>query len=350
MLTALIVIIGLAILILGHEAGHFFVAKLFGMKIDEFGFGFPPRIFARRKGETEYSFNWLPFGGFVKISGENDRMFGDMARLEALPVNEKKRMFFFQAPWRRAVVIVAGVAVNFLIGWLLISGTYMVGTAPALLISGVQPGSPAERAGIMPGDTVQNYVQAEPFTQFVSGHRGEPIEIELIRGSEKLTIVATPRTTTQPNQGALGVLLTEDPGIPRLSLWGALQAGWREAVLICELVLYSFGQLVKNLVLQGSLLEGVVGPVGLFGGAAGAREIGLIYLIKLIALISLNLAVINLLPFPALDGGRFLFILIEKTKGSPVPRTIEAWVNAAGFAFLILLMVLLTARDISGWF
>src|SRR5581483_133576 len=150
MLIFLIVIIGLSLLILGHEAGHFLVAKLFGLKIDEFGFGFPPRIKAWKKGETEYSINWLPFGGFVRISGERgefamqDELAGDKAELKnsseqaksSAAAPDESRLLYAQPAWKKSLIMLAGVIVNFIIGWILVSVVLMVGTPNALVIAG----------------------------------------------------------------------------------------------------------------------------------------------------------------------------------------------------------------------
>ncbi len=356
MLIILFVIIGLSLLILGHEAGHFLVAKLFKLKIDEFGFGFPPRIFAWRPfdkaqgkpKETEYSLNWLPFGGFVKIAGENDQIGGD-AELSRAYASEKKRLFAFQPAWKRTLIILAGVAVNFFIGWILISSVLMVGTPQTLVISGIQPNSPAATVGLLEGDVIRGFIKSADFIQFVNVHRGEQITVTVDRGGKELTVTATPRIKTGADEGALGVLLAEG-GVLKEGVIAALYDGLKESLAIAWAVLGTFYLLVKNLFVHGSLLAGVVGPIGIVSVAAEAGKIGFMYLIQLLGLISLNLAVINLIPFPALDGGRFLFILIEKIKGSPIPRKAESWMNGMGFAFLIFLIVIITVRDVRMWF
>lgn len=345
MLTIILVIIGLSILIFGHEAGHFFVAKLFKLKIDEFGFGFPPRIFAKKKGETEYSLNWLPFGGFVKIAGENDRISSENEKLESLTPEEKKRIFLFQPAWKRALIILAGVTINFVIGWLLISIVFMVGTPKELVVSGVQEASPAAIAGIKTGDVVKNYLESAPFVDFISANKGKEISVQIKRGGENLEFKVTPRITKDPNVGALGVELTE-AGFGSSGFFKSFYDGLITSAQLVWMTLKAFGLLVKNLVLTGKLLEGVVGPVGVFGVAQTAGRLGIIYIVNLIALISINLAVLNLLPFPALDGGRFFLILIEKIKGSPIPVKVEGIINGVGFALLILLMVVVTIRDV----
>ncbi|MDO8574512.1 MAG: M50 family metallopeptidase [bacterium] len=351
MLIVILVIIGLSVLILGHEAGHFFAAKAFGLKVEEFGFGFPPRIFAKKKGETEYSVNWLPFGGFVKIAGENDRISGENDKLESLSPEEKKRIFMFQTAWKKSVIILAGVATNFVIGWLLISGVFMAGVPTAVVITDVVSQTPAEKAGILPGDVVSGYLTTQEFIDFVNENRGQEIVLNIARGEENLTFNVTPRieTDTPSNEGALGIGLVE-AGFESHGFFNALWGGLKQTASIFWLTIVTFYQLVVGIFTSGELLAGVVGPVGIFGIAKQAGQIGLIYLVQLTALISINLAAINLIPFPALDGGRFALILVEKIKGSPVPLKAEQIINGVGFALLILLMVALTARDVVNLF
>ena len=362
-MTILIVIIGLSLLILGHEWGHFFAAKKFGLKIDEFGFGFPPRIFAwrpksklkkgdpasalatARRSETEYSFNWLPFGGFVKIVGENDRMVGDLSKLNDLTEPEKKRIFLFQPAWKRSVIILAGIFINFVIGWVLFSAVAMIGTPPALIISSIQEGSPAEMAGIKPNDVVKDYKDADLFISFVNENRGREISFLVLRGSEEVVIKATPRAKAVEGEGGLGVGLAPAGASPE-GFFGSMASGFEQTVYVTKGTFAGFYMMLKGLITTGKVPADISGPVGIFSVANEIGKIGYAYLINLIALISVNLAVLNLIPFPALDGGRFVMILAEKVKGSPVPVKIEGIINGVGFALLLLLMMVITARDV----
>ncbi|MBI3589359.1 MAG: RIP metalloprotease RseP [Candidatus Liptonbacteria bacterium] len=359
-MTIILVIIGLSVLILGHEWGHFFAAKKFGLKVDEFGFGFPPRIFAWRPktkgngtlradqgspGETEYSLNWLPFGGFVKIAGENDRIGGDLDKLRTLPPEEKKRIFLFQPAWKRSVIILAGIMVNFVIGWILFSVVFMLGTPKALIITQVQPGSPAETVGIKPNDIVKGYVDSETFVNFVNANRGKEIEVTVLRSGGELSLKVVPRVKVGPNEGALGVGLSS-AGEERQGFFQSIFYGLEQTGLVTWGTVQGFYLLFKDLVTTGKLAAEITGPVGIFTIANQVGKIGWAYLINLVALISVNLAVINLIPFPALDGGRFFLILIEKVKGSPVPIKLEAILNGVGFALLVALMLVITVRDV----
>jgi len=364
MLIVILAIIGLSLLILGHEAGHFFAAKLFGLKVDEFGFGFPPRMFAWRprktrgnrgepvrqaQGETEYSLNWLPFGGFVRIAGENDGMVAKMESEGAVGEADKKRLFYFQAAWKKFLIVAAGVATNFVIGWFLLSVILMVGTPKILVVGEVQKNSPAEQTGLLAGDIIKGFTDAKSFVDFTNLHRGQPTPFTVMRDGRDLSFTITPRVKTEPNEGAIGVLLAEG-GEPRQGFFASIWEGLKRALWICGLTITALYNLVKNLAFRGSLLEGVVGPVGIFSVAQEAGRVGIIYLVQLASLISLNLAVVNLIPFPALDGGRLLLVAIEKIKKSPIPWKAEAWVNAFGFALLIALMALLTVRDVGRFF
>ena len=206
MLIILLVLIGLSVLILAHEAAHFLFAKMFGLKVDEFGFGFPPRIGAKKIGDTEYSFNWLPFGGFVKIAGEN----GEFELLESesgkqsasadnvQQANDKgisqyrniaiSKFFFAQPAWKKSIILLGGVIMNFVLGWLLISAVLMVGTPKAVVITDVEPGSPAAVAGIQSGDAIQGYATAQSVIDFVNAHRGQPITLNFLRDAKDISV------------------------------------------------------------------------------------------------------------------------------------------------------------------
>ncbi|MEK7195534.1 MAG: M50 family metallopeptidase [Patescibacteria group bacterium] len=349
MLIVILVILSLSLLILGHEAGHFFVAKYFKLKIDEFGFGFPPRLWSRKKGEVEYSLNALPFGGFVKIAGENDRIGGEMEKLRSLPEKEKARIFLFQPAWRRALIVAAGVTVNFIIGWILVSLVLMIGTPGVVIVTDIEPDSPAAQAGVMPNDIFRDFSSSGEFLKFINANRGKPTDFKVLRNSKELDLTITPREENNASKGALGVYFTEG-GEEKLGFFSAIWNGLKRSALIFTLVFRVFYELVRGMVFEGRLLEGVVGPVGIFSVAQETSGISMIYFVYMLGVISLNLSAINLIPFPALDGGRIMMILVEKIKGSPLSIKAESLANGMGFVLLIVLMALITVRDVANLF
>ncbi len=322
-------IIFISILIIGHEFGHFFAAKAFKLRVEEFSLGFPPRIFSKKIGETKYSFNLLPFGGFVKIYGEE----GSAALLE-----EPERSFAHQPAWKRALIVLAGVIMNFLIGWLALSLVFSLGLPQRLLIEEVSPGSPAAEAGLRPGEEIEGFNSAQAFTGFVEANKGNPININ----GETIT----PRANPPAGEGALGLKITE-VGAPAENPLKSLGQGFIAALAIMGFIfkaiaLFFVGIFTGNFTVLGE----VAGPVGVFNLIGEAGKLGFVYLINFLGLISLNLAAINLIPFPALDGGRLLFVGLEKLAGRPINKRWESLVNAVGLALLFTLMLVITFRDI----
>lgn len=321
-------------LIFAHELGHFLVAKKMGLLVEEFGFGFPPRMFSWKRGETTYSVNWLPFGGFVRIYGE------DAADVKTdVPPG---RSFAAQRAWKRALIVVAGVVMNFMFGWFLLSLIFMIGTPKALFISQVLPDSPALSAGLKAQDQIQGFSTAKDFIDYINRNRGKEIVLAVRRGPETLEFKAVPRLK---EEAALGVALVES-GTERQAfvpaVWNSLKASVGAVVGIVAGFITLFGGLFTG----GHVAADVVGPVGVFGVASQAGQLGILYVVQLVALISLNLTVLNIFPFPALDGGRLLFIILEKIKGSPLNPKFERAANAAGFALLLALMIAVTVRDV----
>ncbi len=336
-MSILIFIIGLSFLIFVHELGHFLAAKRFGLLVEEFGFGFPPRLFGKKIGETVYSLNLLPFGGFVKIHGERRE-----AEHDAVP---PARSFWNLPVWKRSFAIGAGVAMNFFIGWLVISSVYMIGAPQGIVITEVAPGSPAAEAGLLQGDKILGFKDTAEFIESVKSKAGAEARFSVERAGTEQAISATPRENPPPGEGALGIALT-DIGFPRLSVFRSFIEGFKEALNILWAVILAVVNLIRGLFTAAPVMDGFVGPVGVFKVADEAAGFGIAYLLRLIGLISLNLVVLNILPIPALDGGRLLFLAIEKIKGAPLSPKREAIANAIGFVLLFLLMIAVTVRDV----
>ncbi len=357
-MEVLIFIAVIVALIVVHEFGHFVVAKLSGMRVDEFGLGYPPRAAVIGTiGETAYTLNWLPFGGFVKIYGEDGGESGS-------------RAFSARPRVLQALVLVAGIAMNLLFAYVLITAALISGTPRALsasevahahnvslAVAEVLPGTPAARAGLLPGDSILSAKDAagewhatDPasFSAFIAASGGEKVALSVNRAGSNLSIPATPSNGVvpgDPTRYALGVEVATIGTVP-LSFGAAVTQGasltWGATVLTAEGLWHFF----YGIFTFRADLSQVAGPIGIAGAVGSASAQGLGDLLSLMAIISINLALINLIPIPALDGGRLLFVLIESVIRRPIKPNVARTVNAIGFVFLILLMVVVSAHDI----
>lgn len=360
-MSILLFFIILLVLVLAHEFGHFIVAKRSGIRVDEFGFGFPPKLFGIKKGETTYSFNLLPFGGFVKIFGENPDE-------ESMHGPDAARSMVRKPKYVQAAVLFAGVAFNFILAWLLISGGFVAGLptsgaadpslayreAPMLTITSVAEDAPAARAGLMTGDRIVaidsekgeiGHPDVAAFKTIVAENAGKNILVEYERGGSRGSLVLVPEEGLVDGHAGVGVSL-DVIGTVKLPIHKALAKGFVLTSKLTAETAVSLATLLRDAVLGHADLASVTGPVGLVGVVGDAYQFGFVHLLTLTALISINLAIINLFPFPALDGGRLLFLLIEKIKGSPIKPKVANILNAAGFFLLIALMLVVTYQDI----
>lgn len=370
-MTIITFLIVLGLLILSHELGHFLAAKRAGVRVDEFGLGFPPRLFGFRYGETVYSLNLIPFGGFVKIYGEEAPAAGarDLAGVAT------ERAMFAKSKLTQGSILAAGIVFNLLLAWLLLAvalTTTGLPTAvreapagyevrdPALTVVSVLPASPAARAGLKPGDVIVSLrsgadylAPAEPAAvqNFTANRADQEIVIGFKRpAGEVKTILeetaARPIVGLAPDRAALGLGL-EVVGTLKLPPGAALIAGGRLGLNLTAATARGLFNFFRELALgRKETLNQVAGPIGLVSLVGLASSLGFGYLLLFTAIISINLALLNLLPIPALDGGRLLFLLIESLKGSPIKPNLARLVNLLGFAFLIILMLLVTYNDL----
>lgn len=350
------IIILFALIIFFHELGHFIAAKWARTRVDEFGIGFPPRLFGKQFGETLYSVNLLPLGGFVKIFGEDDGNPND-------PCNFASKHIGI-----RALIIAAGVFMNIFFAFLLYTGGHMVGLPTTIesdelaarardvrvQIIEVAQDSPASIAGLRAGDAIVGMrageeiiaiVHTQDVREFVSRHTGEEVTLEIARGSERQDIAATPRSDPPAGQGAIGIAMVRT-GIISYPIWEAPLRGAETTVGTLGALAEGFKRMFSGLFASGRIAGDVSGPVGIARMAGEIGDLGLVYLIPFAAFLSLNIAILNVVPFPALDGGRLLFLLIEFVKRSPVDRRLEHVIHMIGFAILLLLMLAITFRDV----
>ena len=355
MLTILV----LSALVLLHELGHFLIAKLFGIHVLEFGIGLPPKALKLFKHkETEYTLNWLPIGGFVRLAGEES----DPTLWERINPLTHGHMFFAKPAWQRALVIVAGVAVNFLIGILMFSLVYMKLGIPQfsgeqVMISAVTKDSPAEISGIKVGEVVvrvgeTDIATADQFVSLVKDKKGQMISLYVakvdtngLKSDSSRVIEVIPRENPPEGEGALGVGVSTVPIITyekkvwyQAPFYGAVE-GMKEAIAWSREFLRIFSHPVE-------LVKNISGPVAVVKVGQQAASEGWVTMARFAGIISLNLAIFNLLPIPALDGGRLMMIVLEKIVGRKRVVKVERYVNGVGMILLIALLIGVTVKDL----
>lgn len=337
LLTIVAFLFVLSLLILAHEIGHFVAARRVGIRVVEFGIGWPPRLVSRRVGETLYSLNLLPLGGFV-------RMFGEFGGAEP-------GSFMSKRPAERAVVILAGVAMNILIAPVLFTIAFMLGQPEytgRIFVQEVVPETPAAAVGLRAGDrllTVNDVditAMAHVREQIGNAQAGTPLRLSIERENTQRTFNVTPEYNPEIERLAIGIVLQPEHTTTRYWPW---EAAWRGIARTGEMFsLIGFG--IASLI-QGTEEGDILGPVGIASVTGQVARSGLSSLLTFTGFLSINLAIINLLPFPGLDGARFVFTVVEMVRGRPIDPKREAAINFAGIVVLLMLIVLITYRDIA---
>ncbi len=371
LLTIILFFALLGVLIFVHELGHFLTAIRSGIRAEEFGFGFPPRMFGfakeKKSGKwrivpgsrnietdgTVYSVNWIPFGGFVRMKGEDENALDEPDSFASKPAGI------------RILVLSAGVIMNFVLAWALFSSLYATGVPQAVTeenradaretfiqLLGVASGSPAESMGLRPGDRIEavdwNAISSsEDLSERIGERDGRELGLTVWRGGVSETLYGTPRTDVPEGEGALGISFSE-VGIFSYSWYEAPFLGAKAVWYATGSILSAFGHILSGLFLgRGGAGADVTGPVGIVYLTKQMSELGFAYVLQFAAILSINLAIFNILPFPGLDGGRVLFVLIEKLKGSPVREVVEQRFHQIGFFLLLVLMLAVTLRDVA---
>ncbi len=367
-LTIVVFVAVLALLIFVHEIGHYTTAKIFKVKAEEFGFGLPPRLFGwtKKNGkrkffwgnkevekleseDTVWSINWLPLGGFVKIKGEDGE-------------NREADSFALQKAWKRTIILASGVFMNLVLAVVLLSAVLMIG-APQVIdnenqsaqdakiqILQVLPDSPAALAGLKTGDVILkvddfNPAETSQVADYVADKSDQTVNLTIDRYGEELSLSLIPKINADLGQAQMGVSLIK-AGIVSYPWYEAIWRGLKWTISMTGMILVAFYQVIKNLIVGLPAGIEVAGPIGIAAITGQAARMGLVYVMQFAAMLSINLAIINILPFPALDGGRILFIIIEKIRRRPVSQKIESIIHAVGFTVLIGLMLFVTGRDI----
>lgn len=353
-IVAFAVIFSLVIFV--HELGHWYFARRAGVRVEEFGFGLPPRIWGKQKGDTVYSINLIPFGGFVRLYGEADEL------------REDKKAFSGKKPWPKLTIVVGGVLMNLMLGWAVMMIGFWLTMPPLMtpaeqyvsdpnrihsqvLVAGVADNSPAAQSGLVAGDVIlsaegQAISLPSEFKSLVQAGGTKPLALMVQRKQQTLTISVTPTFNAQ-GQAEVGVLIDRNVKNVAYVWWQVPWLALQETGRVIWLVIVSIAGLIYRLVTTASLPVELSGPVGIAKITADIISLGWFKVMQFVIFLSLNLGVINLVPFPGLDGGRLVFILIEWIRrGKKIPGHIENTINTAGLLLLILFLMAVTYKDI----
>ena len=342
----------LFVLVIAHEWGHFFVARKFGVRVYEFGFGFPPKIAKMfHKNGTDYTLNWIPLGGFVRLKGEDGSEADDTDS------------FAHKKIWQRLMILLAGVVMNFALGYVIFLGLFLTGidmpvgqqdagaivSEKRLVVGGIMKGGPAEIAGLSAGDEIvkigsDDLPSAERVKNIVSGSFGKSVALDITRQGVVKNIVVTP-AEIQPGLTGIGINMV-DVATVRYPFTRAVVKAGAETKDVSLLIFRTLGTIFSKLIRHGELQEGVSGPVGIAVVTGKVAQSGFGPLLQLMAMLSINLGVLNVLPIPSLDGGRALFVVLEKIIRKKMRADIEQYAHLIGFVSLMLLVIIVTYRDI----
>ena len=356
-MTILVFFLILLVLVVIHEFGHFFAAKKMGVYVEEFAFGFPPKLIAKKIGETLYSFNLLPLGGFVKLYGEEYHE----EKIEKKDKIPSSRAFINKKPWQKTVIIVGGVLMNFILGWVIISYLFTTGipTPNGIAILQIQPNSPAEVQGLLKGDKLvslqHNNRTVKLNTTYdliraTKTYADKDVIITYERNGKQNTVTVKPRSKPPKNEGALGIVINQLVQEKKYPWYTAPFYGLVEAFNMTRQIAQELLRIPVQFITEQKSDVEFSGPVGIARVVGEARKIGFKAILELTALLSLNLAVINILPFPALDGGRLVFIFYELITGKRSNANLEKYMNLAGIIILLSLSAVITWIDIQRFF
>jgi len=345
-LAAFLSLVGLLVL---HELGHFVLAKKFGVKVEEFGLGYPPRIFGKKINETIYSLNLLPFGAFVRLYGDEKAVEGQSS-------------FNSQKIWKRALIVFGGALSFWVVAAVLFSVVMGLGAPkvvddmatglanPKVQIVNVLADSPAEKAGLKAGDAIsgiggQAISKVGEVQEITAARKGQEVILTIERGKDIFDVSLTPRVSLKAGEGPMGVSLVRT-ALQRYPWYRAPIEGLKFTGVLTWLVIDGWGRAIAAVFKGAPTGVALIGPVGVFSLLNQASQIGISYFLQFIGIIAVNMALINLAPIPAVDGGKLLFLAIEKIRRKPVNEKTENRITAVFFMLLLGLMILVTIKDI----
>ena len=355
-LTIIIAFVSLMGLIVLHELGHFLLAKKFGIKVEEFGIGYPPRLLGKKIGETIYSLNLLPFGAFVKIYGQEEKI-------------DDPRSFGSKPFYQKALVILGGVVVFWIVAAILLSIVMWIGVPsvigdneigvlrdPKVQVAAILSDSPAKEAGLKVGDSIINIRCQNIDTEInkvkevqdaIQSCKGEETIIAIQKGEDISEVSLIPRISPPENEGPIGIALLRT-ALKSYPWYQAPIKGIEATGNLTIAIVKGWGMVIKSLVLGQGVPDGVEigGPVRIFELFVDMSALGISYFLQFIALISISLAILNILPIPALDGGWLVFLIIEKLRGKPLNDKIVQKISLSFFFLLIILMIWITVKDV----
>lgn len=363
MVTFLAFIFVFSLIVFVHEFGHFITARIFGVRVEEFAFGFPPRIWSKKGKKTEYAINLLPIGGYVRLFGEDGERSKEKDNLQ----NKK--------PWQKAVIFAAGVIMNFLLAWFLLTGFYLIGgksfisgmeghkgviNTQQVFVTDVVKGSPAEKNDLQKGDQIISVDGKE-----VSGYEAVFAAVQEAKVGGKKEVALTIKrgdqlqekklaTYTEKIQDGKNSIEVERVGISMdakgkimTPFYLAPIVGIQEEVRIAKLTIVGFGGFFKQIFTEFRISQDVGGPIAIVQMSGNAARLGASALLQFVVILSVTLGVLNILPFPALDGGHILFLAIEKIMGREIPTSVKETINKIGFGLLLLLIAVVTFKDLT---
>jgi len=378
-MTLILFLIILSILVFVHEFGHFLMAKRAGILVEEFGFGLPPRIWSKKIGETLYSINLLPIGGFVKLYGEEGI---ESSKFKVQSSKFAGRAFFEKSIFQRLKVILAGVTMNWILAIFVFAVIYTITGIPVktdrVKVVGIAKDSPAKAAQLKLDDQIisldgQEIKDVDNFVKLTREKAGKVIFLEIKREKDNpcagdlvlggkiapglevsckngnLLLALVPRVAPPEGQGPLGIAVSQTE-IKFYSRWEmpilGIKEGLEESLVWGKMIGRSLAEMFKNLIFKGEIPKDVAGPIGIYQATGTVAKSGILAIFEFLGILSINLAIINVLPFPALDGGRLVFLGIEAFFGKKIAPRVEVWINNLGMAFLLLLVLLITINDI----